>query len=98
MAREAFELGETELQLLRIPRRSNVVHSIDEFGSPVKGVSTQVESKQFKRWFGKSVVRSEDGKPKVVYHQTENDFSAFDLEKARKSMDVQGIFISFTYA
>jgi DNA repair protein RadC len=33
----------------------------------------------FWEWFGKSVVRNEDGTPKVVYHGTNNRFSAFKL-------------------
>jgi hypothetical protein len=38
----------------------------------------------FKRWFGKSVVRYEDGSPTVVYHGTPSGrrFKVFDVKKA----------------
>ena len=41
----------------------------------------QTETKQFKRWFGDSKVVDEDGKPLVVYHGTDADFTVFDREK-----------------
>ena len=62
-------------------------HSIREKGSPVKPKFENVtNSKQFKRWFGDweknpdtaSKVVNEDGTPKIVYHQTDADFSIFD--------------------
>ena len=38
----------------------------------------QTETDAFKRWFGDSVVVNEDGTPKVLYHQTEDEFYVFD--------------------
>nr|DAL44566.1 MAG TPA_asm: PolyVal ADP-Ribosyltransferase [Caudoviricetes sp.] len=39
----------------------------------------QTESEEFKTWFGNSVVRNEDGSPKVVYHGTNGgEFWEFD--------------------
>ena len=41
--------------------------------------SPQTETKAFKDWFGDSKVVDADGKPLVVYHWTDNDFSVFDM-------------------
>lgn len=35
------------------------------------------ETTEFKRWFGASKVRNDDGTPKVLYHGTPHDFSEF---------------------
>ena len=42
LAREAFNFGRTERQLLR--RTKGTVHSVSDFGSPVKGVGAQTDS------------------------------------------------------
>lgn len=36
------------------------------------------DSPAFKNWFGGSKIVNEDGSPKVVYHQTNKDFTVFD--------------------
>ncbi len=36
----------------------------------------------------------EDGKPRVFYHGTEEDFTVFDRSKGRSTMDIQGMFFS----
>lgn len=55
--------------------------------SPVEEkISDVTESQQFKRWFGDwknhpenaSKVVNADGTPKIVYHQTDSDFTIFD--------------------
>ncbi len=40
------------------------------------------DSEAFKKWFGDSKVVDADGKPLVVYHGTEADFSEFSLNKS----------------
>jgi 2-polyprenyl-3-methyl-5-hydroxy-6-metoxy-1,4-benzoquinol methylase len=60
--------------------------------SDSKGDQTQTQ--QFKKWFGNSKVVDEDGKPLVVYHGTEADFTVFDRSKGRSTMDIQGMFFS----
>ncbi len=90
------------LQKARVPMpkgsaisANGFVHSIDEVGSPVnKKFSSQTETQQFKRWFGKSKVVDEDGKPLVVYHGTDAEFFEFDMGKGRANMDIQGAFFS----
>ena len=82
------------------------VHSIRESGSPVKPKFGNVtESQQFQRWFGDwqnhpesaSKVVNKDGTPKVVYHQTENEFSIFDTRHegagTRDEQTLFGIFL-----
>lgn len=38
------------------------------------------QTQQFKRWFDNSKVVDKDGKPLVVYHQTDADFTVFNTE------------------
>lgn len=87
---------------MSIPR-DGFIHSIKENGSPVKPKLNNVtESLQFKRWFGDwqkhpqnaSKVVDEDGKPLVVYHGTDANFTVFDRTKGRANMDIQGLFFS----
>lgn len=52
------------------------------------------KKENFKKWFGDSKVVDEDGKPLVVYHGTDADFTAFDMSKGRANMDIQGAFFS----
>lgn len=48
---------------------NGVIHRISDPGSPVKQkIHKQTETRQFKRWFGKSKVVNTDGAPLVVYH------------------------------
>ena len=56
-------------------------------------ISENIQSQQFKRWFGDwqndpasaSKVVNEDGTPKVVYHGTNEEFTVFDLSKSGKN-------------
>ncbi|MBL9001561.1 MAG: hypothetical protein JNK25_10545 [Phycisphaerae bacterium] len=45
---------------------------------PRFSIAPPVESEAFKRWFGDSKVVDKDGKPLVVYHGTQNVFTAFN--------------------
>ena len=71
-----------------VPNLDGFVHSISENKDLVNTkVLQQTETKQFKRWFGKSKVVNADGTPKVMYHGTraENgEFYVFDESKAVK--------------
>lgn len=69
-----------------VPKMPNTsdgfVSSIRDVNSPVKlKIKDVTEIRQFKRWFGKSKVVNADGSPKIVYHQTENDFTVFDTRR-----------------
>ncbi len=66
---------------------NGLIHSIFDDGSPVKAhfkKIAQTETKQFKKWFGKSKVVDESGKPMVMYHGTTADFNIFSKEKAKR--------------
>ena len=59
--------------------QDGLIHSILKKDSPVnRKFVEQTETRQFKRWFGKSKVVDRDGEPLVVYHGTEDDFTVFD--------------------
>ena len=45
-----------------------------------RGVNPQVNTPEFKRWFGNSKVVDATGKPLVVYHGTGRDFTNFDTQ------------------
>ena len=68
---------------------SGYIASIRDVDSPVKPKMKNVtESVQFKRWFGNWIENPEkaskivnaDGSPKIMYHQTDADFSVFRTE------------------
>ena len=46
---------------------------------------SQTDTPEFKRWFGDSKVVDKDGKPLVVYHGTDKDFSEFSLKHGGES-------------
>lgn len=63
-------------------RNGGFTHSLTEANSPVKlKIKDVTESQQFKRWFGNSKVTNSDGTPKIVYHQTENEFTVFETRR-----------------
>lgn len=51
----------------------------------------QINTPEFKRWFGNSKVVDAEGKPLVVYHGTQQDFDAFQTSKRPKE---PGIFFA----
>lgn len=61
-------------------------HSITDPNSPVKlRITSQTETRQFKKWFGDSKVVNADGTPKVMYHGSPAQFTIFDKKKAKSS-------------
>jgi hypothetical protein len=54
--------------------------------------SGQVDTPEFKSWFGDSKVVDADGNPLVVYHSTENDFTVFDT--TRRAIGGEGSYFS----
>lgn len=57
-----------------------------------KGVAQAVDTDAFKRWFGDSKVVNEKGKPLLMYHATESEFSEFDTKK--RAIAGEGSFFS----
>jgi hypothetical protein len=55
----------------------------------------QIDTPEFKRWFGDSKVVDADGKPLVVYHSTTfGDFNEFDKPSQRKGMAGYGFYFT----
>ena len=56
------------------------IHSITDSNSPVKlRITSQTETRQFKKWFRGSKVVNSDGTPKEMYHGTSNSgFTVFN--------------------
>jgi len=52
----------------------------------------------FWKWFGDSVVRNEDGTPKVVYHGTPREFLAFDPSLIASQTDSGDVGAGFYFA
>lgn len=91
------------------------IHSINEPNSPVKPkFNSQIETQQFKRWFGDwkknpksaSNAVNADGTPRVLYHWTNSDFTVFDTGRSGSNQGKthgDGIYLStspneFSYA
>ena len=72
------------VQLQQSIASNGIIHRFSEKVN--MNISENVQSQQFKRWFGDwqndpahaSKVVNADGTPKVVYHQTDADFTIFD--------------------
>lgn len=73
----------SKVTMPKMPNTSDgFVSSIRDANSPVKlKIKDVTESQQFKRWFGNSKVTNADGTPKIVYHQTENEFTVFETRR-----------------
>jgi DNA topoisomerase I len=51
------------------------------------GAGSQVDTPEFKEWFGDSKVVDAKGEPLVVYHGTDSDFSVFDYGRVGSKQD-----------
>ena len=79
------------VQLQQSIASNGIVHRFSEKVN--MKISENVQSQQFKRWFGDwqndpanaSKVVNENGTPKVVYHGTNEEFTVFDLSKSGKN-------------
>ena len=77
-------------QLQQSIASNSIIHRFSEKVN--MNISENVQSQQFKRWFGDwqndpahaSKVVNADGTPKVVYHGTNEDFTVFDRSKGKK--------------
>lgn len=52
----------------------------------------------FAAWFGLSAIVGPDGRPLVVYHGTDNDFSAFNMEKIGSATDAGDLGRGFYFS
>ena len=53
-----------------------------------KNGTADINSPEFKKWFGNSKVVDENGKPLVVYHGSTKEFEVFDLNKTNPENDL----------
>jgi len=53
-------------------------------------VAKAAERADFHSWFSRSVVRTTEGRPLLVYHGTDADFSKFDLSRSGEGSGSQG--------
>lgn len=90
---------------LQLPGKLNndgLIHMITEKESPVNrnNKKNQIETAQFKRWFGKSKAVDEKGTPLVLYHQTNGTFNEFDTKRngagTNDMLTPHGIFMKTT--
>lgn len=58
-------------------------HRMNSEGQPIHPSDEGIRN--FHRWFAGSDVVDEHGRPKVLYHGTNEDFSDFDFDKSRES-------------
>ncbi len=66
--------------------KTGLMHSILDAGSPVnKKFLQQTDARQFKHWFGKSVIKNADGSPKVMYRGDNNEIHVFDRKRSKPS-------------
>lgn len=94
-----------EMQSIKTKVQSDGTFMLAPNGEPTNLTERQwlqVRTEAFKEWFGDwendpenaSKVVDENGEPRVVYHQTSEQFTKFDLSMSRVQSDVQGFFFS----
>lgn len=64
------------------------INTVSDLVTVVKGYDPDFQPKP------PSKIVDEDGKPLIVYHGTDADFTVFDRTKSRANMDIQGNFFS----
>ena len=82
-ARNLFDAA--GVQFPGVTMQDGLIHSILKNDSPVNRKFVEQTETKFKRWFGDSKVVDEEGKPLVVYHATDADFTVFDRDKLGKN-------------
>lgn len=89
---EIARLNEAEAQRQEI----DVPFQTDQLRPGDKGynIEADINTPEFKAWFGDSKIVDEDGKPLIVYHGSDAEFNVFDRTKTRANMDIQGNFFS----
>lgn len=67
-------------------------HRNNSEGEPIH--STDEGIRNFHRWFGKSKIVDEFGRPKVVHHTTKEKWDTFDINKAGNSSLGKALYVS----
>lgn len=81
---EIARLNEAEVQRqeIDIPFQTDQLRPGDDGYIPYKDGKADINTPEFKAWFGDSKVVDEQGRPLVVYHGTNAEFDTFDRSKA----------------
>lgn len=73
---------------IRLKNKSEMTTGQEVYQLPQEAYDTQgqadINTPEFKAWFGDSKVVDENGQPLVVYHGTNTEFDTFDRRKANK--------------
>ena len=56
--------------------------------------ATPTDTEEFKKWFGDSKVVDKNGNPKIVYHNTMRNFTAFNLSYVRRMVEIPAFFFA----
>ena len=76
------------------PSEGDLVNSTTDSATQDSKGEMNTDSPAFKDWFGDSQVVNENGQPLKVYHNTTEEFDAFDLSKARHGSEIPAFFFS----
>lgn len=82
---EIARLDAREKEEFDIPFQTDQLRPGDEGYIPYKDGRADINTPEFKAWFGDSKVVDEQGKPLVVYHGTNAVFDTFDYKKIGKN-------------
>lgn len=76
--------AEAQRQEIDIPFQTDQLRPGDDGYIPYKDGKADINTPEFKAWFGDSKVVDEQGKPLVVYHGTNSEFDTFDKRKIKR--------------
>jgi hypothetical protein len=76
--------AEAQRQEIDIPFQTDQLRPGDEGYIPYKGGMADINTPEFKNWFGDSKVVDKNGRPLVVYHGTNAEFDIFSKEKIKR--------------
>lgn len=76
--------------------RTALDHNVNSLGRPISG-----NPEAFWKWFGRSKVKDKQGRPMVVFHGTDSDFSKFDPDMSNVNTNTgvpKGAFVFSDHA
>lgn len=87
------EVERTQLEVAKEIIKSENIYQLDNtlFQEGIKydkNGKADINSPEFKKWFGNSKVVDGNGKPLVVYHGSTREFEVFDISKANVESDL----------
>ena len=91
---EVGQVGQVEDIRKTDVSKSDVSDQSDNTRLSIDDGAAQVETEDFKRWFKNSKLVDANGEPLVVYHGTDAEYNAFDMDQSRSDMNIRGAFFS----